>query len=206
MMNPPARGRLTLLVALLLPLLLGCQTQGARYETCSICGSTRMVDSMTGERILYRSRRFAHGEHVWRSGIDIGVPDPVPVGAVVLVRRVPPGSDQVNYGAFILRGQTADPERVSYRWFFRSDGSGVVDPRDPHVRSGEERGQRQLNFGPFKISWSGSAQGAGYVYYDKFAHLPADRDTTYLCVTTLKDVTGIDAADQRWVYRFSPAE
>lgn len=175
-MNCSSMRLLVLLVVLLFPLLSACQRgQSSQYQTCTICGSTGVVDSMTGERILYRSPKFAHGEHVWRDGISLAVHDPVPSGVVVLVRRVPPDSEQANYGAFILTNQTSDPERVSYRWYFRSDGSGVLDPKDVAVRSGEERDQRRLEFGPFKISWSGSAEGAGYVYYDNFAHMPAER-------------------------------
>lgn len=202
-----SRRWLVSLIALLLPLVLACQRgEGGHYQTCTVCGSTREMGSRTGERILYRSSRFAHGEHVWRDGISLAVPDPVPSGVVVLVRRVPPDSEQMNYGAFILTNQTSDPERVSYRWYFRSDGSGVLDPKDGAVRSGEERDERRLEFGPFKISWSGSAEGAGYVYYDNFAHMPAEKNTTYICVTAEKDVSGINAVDPKWVYKFSPAE
>ena len=112
----------------------------------------------------------------------------------------------MNYGAFILTNQTFDPERVRYRWQYRSDGSGVLDPTDAAVRSGEARDRTRLDFGPFKISWSASAEGAGYVYHDNFAHVPAQKNTTYICVTTEKDVRGVNAADPKWVYKFSPAE
>ena len=199
--------RFVSLIALLLSLTIACQRgEGSRYQTCTICGSTRVMEPRTGERILYRSSKFAHGEHIWRDGISAAVPDPVPAGVVVLVRRVPPDSEQANYGAIILTSQTSDPERMSYRWYFRSDGSGFLDPKDAAVRSGEERNQRRFEFGPFKISWSGSAEGTGYVYYDNFAHMPAEKNTTYICVTAEKDVSGINAADPKWVYKFSPAE
>jgi hypothetical protein len=202
-----SRGWFVAVIVLLLPLALACQRrEGGQYQTCTVCGSTRVMDSRTGERILYRSAKFAHGEHVWRDGISLAVPDPVPSGVVVLVRRVPPDSDRANYGALILTSQTSDPERVSYRWYLRSDGSGLLDPNDPAVRSGEERDQKRLEFGPFKISWSGSAEGAGYVYYDNFAHMPAEKNTTYICVTAERDITSVNAADPKWVYKFSPAE
>jgi hypothetical protein len=202
-----SRGWFVAVIIPLLPLALACQRrEGGQYQTCTVCGSTRVIDSRTGERILYRSAKFAHGEHVWRDGISLAVPYPVPSGVVVLARRVPPDSDRANYGAFILTSQTSDPERVSYRWYLRSDGSGLLDPNDPSVRSGEERDQKRLESGPFKISWSGSAEGAGYVYYDNFAHMPAEKNTTYICVTAEKDITGVNAADAKWVYKFSPAE
>jgi hypothetical protein len=165
---------LVCLIALLVTFGLACQREGNDYQTCSICGSTRAIESRTGERILYRSPQFAHGEHVWRSGISSAVPGPVPTGVIILVRRVPPESEQVSYGAFILTSQTLDPERVSYRWYLRSDGSGLLDPNNSAVRSGEERGQNDVKFGPFKISWSGSAEGAGFIYYENFADMPAD--------------------------------
>ena len=197
---------LVCVIVLLLPVGLAWQREGSHYQTCSICGSTRAIDSRTGERILYRSPQFAHGEHAWRDGISSAVPGPVPTGVIVLVRRVPPESQQVSYGAFILTSQTLDPEGVSYRWYLRSDGSGGLDPNDSAVRSGEERGQDDVKFGPFKISWSGSAEGAGFIYYENFAHMPADRSTTYLCVTAERDLSKIDAADTKWLYKFSPAE
>jgi hypothetical protein len=194
-------------VVVLLGLVVACQRrEGSQFQTCTICGSTRAIDSKTGERILYRSPKFAHDEHTWRDGISSAVPGPVPSGVIVLVRRVPPESEQVSYGAFILTSQTLDPERVSYRWYLRTDGSGVLDPKDSGVRSGEERDQKDVTFGPFKISWSGSAEGAGFIYYDKFAEMPAAQNTTYICVTGEKDLSGINAADPRWGYKFSPAE
>jgi hypothetical protein len=36
--------------------------------------------------------------------------------------------------------------------------------------------------------------------------MPAERHTTYLCVTARKDTEGLDAAGQEWRYKFSPAE
>jgi hypothetical protein len=199
--------RFVAVIVLLLPLAASCQRgEGGRYQTCTVCDSTREMHSRSGERILYRSSTFAHGEHVWRNGISLAVPEPARSGVVVLVRRVPPGSEHAIYGAMILTSQSSQPERVSYRWYLRSDGFGLLDPDDPAVRSGEERDQKRLEFGPFRISWSGSAEGAGYVYYDNFAHMPAEKDTTYICVTAEEDVSGINAADPKWVYRFSPAE
>lgn len=112
----------------------------------------------------------------------------------------------MNYGAFILTSQTLDPERVSYHWYVRTDGSGVLDAKDGNVLSGEERDQRRLEFGPFTVSWSGSAEGVGYIYYDNFAHEPANRNTTYLSVTSEKSLTGIDAADSKWTFKHSPAQ
>jgi hypothetical protein len=194
-------------VVLLSPLAAACQREyGPRHQTCSVCGSTRTVEEIAGERILYRSARFGHGEHAWRDGVSAGVDPPVASGVVVLVRRVPPDAERTHYGAFILTKQSSDPERMSYRWFVRSDGSGILDPKDAAVQSGEGRDQKRLEFGPFRISWSGSADNTGYLYYEHFAHDQAEKNTTYICVTAEKDVSGIDAADPKWVYKFSPAE
>ena len=46
----------------------------------------------------------------------------------------------------------------------------------------------------------------GYIYYDNFAHMPAEKNTTYICVTAQKDARAINAADPKCVYKFSPAE
>lgn len=210
--NLLARRCIVPVIVLLFPLLLVCQEEreSSHYQTCTICGSTRALtskgDSKPIERILYRSPRFAHGEHVWREGIDLGVPDAVRPGVVVLVKRVPPGSEQVSYGAFILTSQPPDQSSVGYRWYLRSDGAGGLDPKDPAVRSAEEHERASVTFGPFKISVSGAGLGAWFLYYDHFAHVPADRNTTYLCVTKETDPSRINAADPKWTYKFSPAE
>ena len=52
---------LVVVIVLLLPLTPACQRESGHYQTCTVCGSARVIDSRTGERILYRSRTFAHG-------------------------------------------------------------------------------------------------------------------------------------------------
>jgi hypothetical protein len=174
--------------------------QERRYGTCAVCGSTRVVDSWHGEKLLYRSPDSGHGQHVWRLGISSSVR--VPSGVVVLARRQAPGSSDPVYGAFILTKQEHEPDRVSYRWFLRSDGLGLVEPA--FSSSGHEENQERVAFGPFRIGWSAAGGGAGYLYYARYAHEAPGPSDTYLCVTSETDVARLDTAAAKWRYRFSP--
>ena len=94
-----------------------------------------------------------------------GVPDDF----VILVRR---GN---TFGCFIPRNQYKKGESVEYDWYYRTDGLGRFRSDDPQVQSGHGfagpyvSGSGQsvvIAFGPFKIPWSGSGAGRGFVYYD----------------------------------------
>ena len=185
---------------LFVAVLLACQAR--QFETCTICGSTREISSTAGARVLYQSPTFAHGPHDWRPGISKSVR--VSNGSVVLARRQLQGSSRPIYGAFILTKQTDAPERVSYRWLLLSDGPGPAEPSAS--RAGEERDQRHVTFGEFNISWSSAGNGQGYLYYAKFAHQAPASGDTYLCVTSETTFDHLDAADPKWLYKFSPAK
>ena len=181
--------------------IIACQV-GERFETCTLCGSTRAVSWMLNERILYRSPGFAHGRHVWRSGMSAGVR--ISNGSVVLVRRQLPDSGRTVYGAFILTKQDNNPEQMSYRWYLRPDGLGRFDTTVSSF--GTEENRHRVRFGPFDVGWSGARIGAGYLYYAKFAHEMAVPSDTYLCITTETGIEGLDAAASQWHYHFSPAQ
>jgi hypothetical protein len=180
-------------------LIAACQRQSRRFETCTVCGSTRMVSSL-GPRILYRSPSFTHGVHVWHEGISAAAR--VSTGAVVLVRKQPAGADRPIYGAFVLTGQRTTPEAVGYDWFLLPDGASRFDPQSDQTGHAED--QNRIAFGPFRIAWSSAGEDAGYVYYDHYAHESATPSDTYMCLTSEKAPAGLDAADSKWVYKFSP--
>ena len=187
------------LLAVSIGLIAACQQRGRRFETCTVCGSTRMVSSI-GPRILYRSPGFAHGAHVWREGISAAAP--VSTGAVVLVRKQPAGADHPIYGAFVLTVQRSSPETVGYDWSLLPEGSSRFDSQSAQTGHTEDR--KRIAFGPFEIGWSIAGDDAGYIYYDHYAHETASPSDTYICLTTEKALAGLDAADPKWIYKFSP--
>lgn len=200
-MRPPAHWQRTLSIALLtlaIGMLASCQQRGRRFETCTVCGSTRMVSSL-GAKLLYRSPGFAHEPHVWQEGISAAAR--VSTGAVVLVRKQPPGAARPIYGAFVLTRQRSSPETVSYDWSLLPDGTSRFDP--PSAQTGHAEDQKRIAFGPFEIGWSIAGDDAGYIYYDHYAHETAAPSDTYICLTTEKDAAGLDAADPKWTYKFS---
>jgi hypothetical protein len=61
-------------------------------------------------------------------------------------------------------------------------------------------------FGPFSIGWSGHTDGEGYIYYEHFAGEKIEPDCVRVCVTGERDITKIDAADPKWLYKGSPSD
>jgi hypothetical protein len=196
-------GRPVLLTLLCALALGGCRMDETSYETCSVCQSSRQL-SQGNETILFRSPQFEHGAHAWERGLKLAEPSPLGLGSVLLLKRVPPGGTTPVYAAVIITEQQASPERMSYRWYLRPDGGGELDPSAAVVQHGEERGQSRLKFGPFDLHWSGSGdRGAGFVYYERFTHMPVDSHITFLSRTDLTSVVGLNAADPRWQYKSS---
>ena len=176
--------------------------------TCSICGSTKYVDTKyflgyfpikSIEHIGYRAPGFSSCNHLWRPGIRSAYPDPVPDGNVVLVRK---GG---KYGAFVLYKQKTEPERAEYEWWYQSDGSGNLDKSLRTVSTG--RGETpKIKFFDFEISWSANTDGKGWIYYKHFPGDEARKDDLHFCVTNLKSVEGINASDSIWKYKATPVD
>ena len=130
-----------------------------------------------------------------------GVPDDF----VVLVRS---GN---TFGCFVPRNQGKKGESAEYDWYYRTDGIGQFNSKDPNVKSGHSfTGMYQpsgeslkIKFGPFEIPWSGNETGWGFVYFD-YNPDPPDRsgpDVLRICATNMKTLAYVDACDPRWVYK-----
>jgi hypothetical protein len=176
--------------------------------TCDLCGSTRSVDTkyilgyipkQTAVRVSYKSPGFASCSHQWESGISCSPPDPVPDGAVVLVR------EKRKYGAFILRNQTSSPEHAEYDWWYQSDGTGTLDTNSTTISSGHGTTPK-ITFGSFTLSWSAHTTGSGWLYYKHSAGALVTSNDFHMCITDLSSVAGVDAADVKWEYKATPVD
>ena len=180
----------------------GCRSDVTSFETCDVCQSTRELSS-SGERLLHRGKNVDHGPHMWTTGLKLAEATPIDVGAVVLLRRVPAGATAPVFGAVVITQQEMSPQRVSYRWYWRPDGKAMLDPADPAVQQGEERGQNRIKFGPFDVHWSGSGDRGGFMYYERFSHMPIGANTTFVCKTEIRSLSGLDASSSRWLFKSS---
>lgn len=131
-----------------------------------------------------------------------GTPRPLADGTVLLLRQ---GNA---YGALVLDRQRERPEQVSFTWLYREDGGSVLDANDPNVHSGQDTSNQasipEMRFGPFVVPWSVAADGSGYIYYSRLAHDPAQAGELEIAITSLASPDGVDAAEQRWLYRAAP--
>ncbi|WP_425395752.1 hypothetical protein [Aeoliella sp.] len=144
-----------------------------------------------------------------QESVSFGIDDsrPIPDGFVVLVRK----GDV--FGCFVPLEQGVKGESLKYKWYYRTDGSGVLDPSSSAVETGEsfvgpyQTGGESLKvaFGPFSMGWSGHEQGWGYLYYDPQS-LDEDRTTptVAICATDQRVVDYLDARDSRWIYKHHP--
>jgi hypothetical protein len=184
---------------------------GIFYYTCTKCGSTRHVDKkyylkyipvVTSDRIVYKAPGSSTCTHKWRPGISKAEPTPVMDGDVVLVRK------SGKYGAFILSNQKNRPNYGEYEWWYQADGSGKFDKSSKTISTDSgimtKRFMNNIEFADFKISWYASGKGKGCLNY---AHFPGEipaTDDIYFCITKLKSLKGVDAADPKWKYKAAP--
>lgn len=184
---------------------------GIFYYTCTKCGSTRHVDKKyylkyipitTSDRIVYKASGVSTCAHNWQPGISKAEPYPVLDGYVVLVRR------NGKYGAFILNNQKITPQQGEYEWWCQADGSGNLDKPSKTLSTDSgiisRKFRDNIEFADFKLSWSASSQGRGCLYYNHFPGETPAIDDVYFCITTLKSLKGVDAADSKWEYKAVP--
>jgi len=70
-------------------------------------------------------------------------------------------------GAVQILGQSMKPEKMKCKWWYRDDGDGDVFTSDNAVSTGAEIVDWQLQFGTFKLEWSGSSENWGWIYMHK---------------------------------------
>jgi len=152
----------------------------------------------SGFRYHPTSRQVREGG---RTGISTAVQPPVKDREIVLLIK----GDTI--GAVIPTKQTTTPERISYDWYYRTDGGGTFRPADEmKYRSGHTRNAKSISFGPFSVWWSGHDEGSGYLYYEDFPGYPISKNDIRMCVTHEWDLRRIDAFDRRWVFKGSPSD
>jgi hypothetical protein len=175
-------------------------------QTCAICGATRKMVNDGPWKILYAGRSATTHEHNWEGGVSSGtaaIDD-----RVVLVRlRLKLDDPTYAYGAFILQSERGTPrEQTDYTWVFRTDGGSLFDLTQHSVSQGIVKDQGQVSFGPFRVPWSGSGAGKGFLYYPRVPGSGRSSDDFELCLTDLASFSGVDAADPRFIYQTSPVD
>jgi len=142
-------------------------------------------------------------------GRDNAVSTMVDDGQIVLVRQ---GAN--TYGAMVAAKQRMSPDRLEFKWYYRTDGKGTFKRSEAGVYgSGTGTGVPESSvpylmarFGPFSAGWSGHTDGQGYLYYTRFEGEAVSSSDTRICVTNETDIEKIDATDHRWIYRGSPTD
>ena len=128
-------------------------------------------------------------------------------GTVVLLKS------GITNAAFVVTNQSLSPEVLNYTWFFRTDGRGTFDVKDPACVHGVVTNAKGIAFGPFNIGWSYAGGASGYVYYpsrDRWIkkpwggywgyQLPKELGGPVMAVTFERDLTKVDANDKRWKF------
>lgn len=135
------------------------------------------------------------------NGVSAAVEPPIRDGEIVLLMK------GQTAGALIPTKQTTTPERISYDWYYRTDGGGTFRPADERkYRSGHTRDAKNISFGPFSVGWSGHDEGSGYFYYEHFPGSPVSKNDIRICVTHERDLARIDVLDPKWVFKASPSD
>lgn len=191
------------LIAVLIPVTRYCWRQYVAYRDAHEYAALQA----TKLDFVEQQRKMREESDSTSYGIDEG--RPIPDGFVVLVRK----GDV--FGCFVPIEQGVKGESLKYKWYYRTDGSGVLDPNSPAVESGEsfvgpyQTGGESLyvTFGPFSVSWSGHGQGWGFLYYD-YQALDEDRTTptVAICATNQRVVDYLDARDSQWIYKRYPGD
>lgn len=186
--------------------LFATKRSGTFYYTCTKCASTKHISKKyffkyipitTSDKILYKAPGILSCSHVWRAGVNTFNPNPILDGDVVLVRK------NGTYGAFILQKQNIYPGKAEYEWWIQSDGSGNLDKSSKTVTTGVGL-TPGIRFLDFHIGWHGNAKGSGKLEYKRFSGAKITKNDLYFCITKLKSLKGIDAADPKWKYKSSP--
>jgi hypothetical protein len=150
---------------------------------------------------------FWHPMVIWQApsgstgGMSSAIQPPVSDGDIVLVQK------GRAIAAVVLTKQTASPEQVSYRWYYRTDGGGTFRANEAgKYRSGHATDADGFRFGPFAVPWSVHTDGSGYLYYTRHPGSLARSDDLRICATHERDLEKINALDRKWVFKRSPAD
>ena len=175
----------------------GAAARGLVKQTCETCRAIRF--GRPGDAWRIAGDRAGH-VHLWRAGASSGLQDTVKDGTIVLVKRA------AEIAAIVVRRQTSSPERVTFDWAYRNDGGTVLDPADPAVATGTVVGAAAFDFRGIRVDWSIAGDAAGWIYYPRGVGDEVRPGDLRLCVTNVTELSGLDAADPRWVFRGSPSD
>lgn len=191
--------------------LLSCSKPTKQYRfSCAKCGSFMKSDDskLTEEsaiRVVIMTPTYSNCRHDWqRGGISAVHPNSIPEMALVLVR------EGGAIGAFMPIVQKMNPESVQYRWWFRDDGETRLDLASNSVNSGTNTFDASagsasgIEFGPFKIGWSGQQDGRGWLYYDHAHRSAVPADGLLMCVTSVTNLQSFDFSDDAWRFFGAP--
>ena len=175
------------------------------YATCSHCGAycvdegVRRLKVFTSveSNIVYTTRASGDCRHDWHSGIVGGVR--LEVGEVLLLRT------GRTFGAVILESPEEPSRTTPFRYVFRRDGSGELDPSLPEVASGHGN-DHVISFGPFRFRPNLVADGTGTfasysVEFPLAPHEATSDGDVLIAATGLTSFEPLSADDPRWVYR-----
>jgi hypothetical protein len=109
------------------------------------------------------------------------------------------------FGAFIPKSQRRAAEVVEYYWYYRTDGKGTFDAKDPAVKHGtgistQPTTDINVKFGPFAFQWSGCDPGWGWVYYRPSETNATAGSTSRFCLVRGAALSDIDASSPRRIY------
>ena len=182
--------------------LLACRppirSNRPRAECCTLCSSMRNVYT-NGLIVPYLTTyRGSTCSHEWVDGSSVTYPDAVSNNIVVLLRSAR------GAGAIIIRGKEPHSNDIAYEWWYRKDGKGVLDGSDGDILQGAGRtrvvnGHTELTAGEFHLRWF-DAWAYGQL---EPTYLPGPRrvrEAIGVCVTTNRNVIGLDAMASNWVY------
>ncbi len=103
-------------------------------------------------------------------------------------------------GAFVVKNQRLNPERAEYEWLLykKSENGELLEIDRGRGTTGDTKvwilpliTQNPIEFGPFKIYWSGNTNGRGFLY---FSYYPRDIEISY-CIQNSGDLSNI----QQWI-------
>lgn len=176
----------------------------ARWHQCVHCLSVRRGAS-AGGTVTVRSTAYGDCRHRWAPLLSnsISWDSPVETRRLVLLRNTR------CYGAMMMTAQRDDPDPfVEYEFWYRSDGSALLDPRSDAVVHGTGRIAGfvgRISVGPLEIDWGSQSTSAGWLEYSHgLFNLPSP-DGTGVCLTDLVGAEalqgGLDASSPQWRYR-----
>ena len=196
-------------------------------------------DGISPDTRDYQSPDFERCAHTWDRSVSRAAPERIKSGRVILLRKVgaiaavmptiqsseswdfavtfPGRPKQDTWLRTVPAVEPRDEERgtsiewIVYRWVYRNDGKGLLDPSSPLVKRGitvsTGASGEGIKVEDIQIDWSHigteSNVGNGAIYFPRFPGEPVTPSDPRFCITTLSSFEDLDANDQKWIYKGS---